>query len=55
MIFDAPELIWTYLTSPRFFRAALMTLLISILSLIGGMAVGLALALLQEEIGRAHV
>ena len=48
MIFDAPELIWTYLTSPRFFRAALMTLLISILSLIGGMAVGLALALLQE-------
>jgi polar amino acid transport system permease protein len=48
MVFDAPELIWTYLTSPRFFNAAMMTLLISILSLIGGMVVGLFLALMQE-------
>ncbi|MBN8942748.1 MAG: amino acid ABC transporter permease [Rhizobiales bacterium] len=48
MIFDAPELIWSYLTSPRFFQAAMMTLLISICSLIGGMVVGLVLALLQE-------
>jgi polar amino acid transport system permease protein len=48
MIFDAPELIWTYLISERFYHAALMTLLISICSLVGGMVVGLVLALMQE-------
>lgn len=48
MPFDAPELVLRYLTSERFFMAALMTLLISICSLAGGMLAGLVLALLQE-------
>lgn len=46
---DAPELIWKYLTSARFFNAAMMTLLISICSLAGGMLVGLVIALMQES------
>jgi len=48
MPFDAPELVLRYLTSERFFSAAMMTLLISICSLAGGMLAGLAIALLQE-------
>lgn len=45
---DSPELIWKYLSGARFFSAAMMTLLISICSLAGGMLVGLVLALMQE-------
>ncbi|HWK43815.1 MAG TPA: amino acid ABC transporter permease [Stellaceae bacterium] len=37
-----------YVVSARFFEAGLMTLLISLVSLAAGMAVGLVLALLQE-------
>ncbi len=45
---DAFGLVLSYLSAPRFIHAAGMTLLISICSLAGGMAVGLLLALMQE-------
>ena len=45
---DALGLVLGYLAAPRFVSAAGMTLLISICSLAGGMAVGLVLALMQE-------
>jgi len=48
MPFDSPELILRYLSSARFFDAALMTMLISLCSLAGGMLAGLAVALAQE-------
>lgn len=48
MPLDQPELILRYLTSARFFNAALMTLLISLVSLFWGMVAGLVVALLQE-------
>jgi polar amino acid transport system permease protein len=48
MPLDQPELILRYLASPRFFNAALMTLLISLVSLLWGMVAGLVVALLQE-------
>ena len=44
----SPALIVDYVFSTRFFDAALMTLLISAVSLLFGMLVGLLLALLQE-------
>jgi polar amino acid transport system permease protein len=43
------EYVWEYLFSAPFARGAAMTIVISIVSLIGGMAVGLILALLQES------
>ena len=49
MPISSPDLIWTYLSSARFFSAACMTLLISLCSLAGGMASGLILALFQES------
>lgn len=49
MPLDAPDLILTYLTSARFFQAALMTMLISLVSLFWGMVAGLVVALLQES------
>ncbi|MBV9782333.1 MAG: amino acid ABC transporter permease [Acidisphaera sp.] len=48
MALISPGLIVAYVFSARFFDAALMTLLISISALVGGMAVGLLLAVLQE-------
>lgn len=48
MPFDSPELILRYLTSAKFFDAALMTLAISLCALAGGMLAGLVTALLQE-------
>lgn len=45
---DSPHLILDYLVSGVFIRGAGMTLLITIVSLLIGMAVGLALALMQE-------
>jgi polar amino acid transport system permease protein len=48
MPLDSPELILRYLVSPRFFEAALMTLLLSLCALAGGMLAGLVVALLQE-------
>lgn len=48
----AIDLTLGYLASPRFLAAAGMTLLISACSLAGGMAVGLAIALLQEARSR---
>lgn len=45
---DALGLVLGYLAAPRFVAAAGMTLLISICSLAGGMAVGLLLALMQD-------
>jgi polar amino acid transport system permease protein len=45
---DSPELILRYLSSARFLHAAWMTLAISLCALAGGMAAGLAIALLQE-------
>ncbi|UPY38660.1 amino acid ABC transporter permease [Sediminicoccus sp. KRV36] len=48
MPFDAPELILHYLLSPRFFHAAGMTLLLSLCALLGGMVMGLVLAILAE-------
>ena len=41
-------LVWEYVRSPLFFHAALTTLGISASALLGGMVVGLLLALLQE-------
>lgn len=46
-------LLFEYLSSTRFFDAALMTLLISALALFWGMVVGLLLALMQEAPWRA--
>ncbi len=43
------DLVLRYLLSPRFFDAALMTLLISLCALLGGMVSGLVVALLQES------
>ena len=42
------EYFWTYLTSPLFLRGAVMTLVISVLSLAGGMLTGLVLALAHD-------
>jgi polar amino acid transport system permease protein len=42
-------LIWKYVVSAPYYEAALMTLLISLVSLFWGMIVGLILALLQES------
>ncbi len=47
-MFDSPELIFQYLVSATFLKAAGMTLLITIVSMVGGMVLGLLLALLQE-------
>jgi polar amino acid transport system permease protein len=46
-------LIWDYVVSAPYYEAALMTLLISLVSLFWGMIVGLVLALLQESPWRA--
>jgi polar amino acid transport system permease protein len=43
------EYLWAYLTSPVFVHGALMTLVISVLSLAGGLIVGLAIALVQDS------
>ena len=48
----SPALLLDYLSSARFFDAALMTLLISAVSLFWGMLVGLVLAMLQESRSR---
>jgi polar amino acid transport system permease protein len=40
---------WTYLTSPLFLHGAVMTLVISILSLAGGMVTGLIIALAHDS------
>lgn len=47
-MFDSPGLILHYLVSPVFLYGAWMTLLITITSMVFGMAIGLAIALLQE-------
>lgn len=49
MPLDSPGLILAYLSSERFASAAVMTMLISLCSLAGGMLSGLVLALLQES------
>jgi polar amino acid transport system permease protein len=46
-------LIWEYVVSAPYYEAALMTLLISLVSLFWGMIVGLILAMLQESPWRA--
>ncbi|MHC8286948.1 amino acid ABC transporter permease [Pseudomonas sp. XS1P51] len=43
------ELVLQYLISPAFFHGALITLLITVYSLVFGVAVGLVIALLQES------
>ena len=50
------ELVFEYLVSPVFVRGALMTLLLTVCSLLFGVAIGLVIALLQEARSRAgHV
>jgi polar amino acid transport system permease protein len=50
------ELVFEYLVSPVFVRGALMTLLLTVCSLLFGVAIGLLIALLQESRSRAgHV
>lgn len=47
------DLVWQYITSAAFFHGAVMTLLLTLTSLLFGVAVGLPLALLQESRLRA--
>lgn len=47
-MFDSPELILEYIISPLFLHAAWMTVLITITSMVVGMAIGLVIALFQE-------
>jgi len=43
------EYFWSYLTSPLFLYGAIMTLVISVVSLAGGLVVGLVIALFQDS------
>ena len=45
---DSPELIFDYVVSPIFFRGAITTMLVTLLSMALGMVVGLVLALMQQ-------
>ncbi len=47
-MFDSPELILQYLFSEPFLRGAGMTLLLTVTAMVGGIVIGLVIALLQE-------